>query len=153
MIAQPPSMVTLSYITSGDFTVYSGKHVYKNLNVPFHIVLIHELHQNYLPNNKTFSQTEFDKHFEHWKRQSSDERVLMVKQSQRYILEKFNTHYLMKMGIKGDVLREWKNNISNIHECIRAKFGSVTSYVLFFWWFFFFLFFWSILTEWSGICF
>ena len=47
----------------------------------------------------------------------------------------------MKMGIKGDVLREWKNNISNIHECIRAKFGSVTSYVLFFWWFFFFFVF------------
>ena len=57
------------------------KHVYKNLNKPFHMILIHELHQNYLPHNKTFGQNQYNQHLSHFQRQSGDERNLMVEQS------------------------------------------------------------------------
>ena len=127
----------MEFITSGNFTVWGARHHYKSFFVPFHIILMHYLHQSYLPNNKTFGKNEYLQHLQDWQRQSEQEQELMIKQSQKYIIEQFPTHSLMSMGIKGNVLANWKQNYSNINQLIKEKYASITSFVLFFFIFFF----------------
>ena len=99
---------------------------------------MHELHQTYLPNNKTFGKNDYNRHFQDWQRHNDTDKQLMIKQSQKYVIEKFSTPSLMRMGIKGNVLSNWNRNISNLNQLIKDKYSSVTSFVFFF--FFFFLF-------------
>ena len=125
-------MVTLEFLTSGNFTVWGSKHKYKSFVLPFHIILVHDLHQSYLGHNKTFGKNDYHRHLEEWQRKSAQDKELMIKQSQKYIVENFSTPSLITMGIKGNILENWKINYSNINQVIKEKYSSITSFVFWF---------------------
>lgn len=157
ILGAPPRLVTMEFIVSGDYTLWADPTHYKSFLLPFHIVLAHDLHQTYLPKRGTFGANDYNRHLQDFERYNDKDKQLRIKQSQRYIITNFITHSLKRMGIHGDVLRNWQENISNIDQLIQERYASVSSFVLLCFtltvYECLFILCFDILAEWSRFCF
>ena len=81
---------------------------------------MHDLCQSYLPQRKTFGKNDHNRHLKDCQRHN-----------EKYIIEQFPTHSLMIIGTKGNVLANWKRNISNM-QALQVLFCSIFSLFFFF---------------------